>query len=180
MKVQSYFQKYSFLVFISLIISFLAYLFLNSITGKFIFLSKNYEVIVCPPCEKNLINFLNSTSYSLKIEMYVLTNPKVIKLLNRLAKRGIDIKIILDEDVSENYRVIKLLDKGIKVKFGKEDKNLTSYHIKLAIRDEKCIWIGTMNWNDWGLNSNREIAVIICDEEIAKKLSETFRKDWLR
>lgn len=180
MKGQSYYQKNKFLITIILssIFTLLIFVFSN-FTGLFYYSKQKIRLIICPPCENELISFLNETKYSLKIEVYVLTNQRIIKILNQLAKKGIDIKIILDEDVKANKNTVKKFSKEIKYKFGKESKKLTSFHAKFVVRDEECAWIGSMNWNVWGLRSNREVAVIVCDNSV-KKLVEIFNEDWLR
>lgn len=177
MKEPSFYQKAR-----PLIISFVAVLVIYLISAQktgYVVYDESEKLITNPGSEKELMKFLNSSSYKIDISIYVLTNPRIIRLLNELANRGIEIRIVLDEDIKENYQTEKNLSKLIKIKFGKESKNITSYHAKYVIIDDKCAWIGSMNWNIWGLNTNREIAIITCNSNIVSKLSTIFENDWM-
>ena len=176
MKEQSFYQKAR-----PLVISFIAVLVIYLISAQktgYVVYNKNEKLITNPGSEKELVKFLNSSNYKIDISVYVLTNPRIIELLNDLANKGIEIRIILDEDIKENYRAIANVSKYIKVKLGRESKNITSYHAKYAIIDDRCAWIGSMNWNIWGLSTNREIAIITCNSNTVKKLSTIFENDW--
>lgn len=177
MKEQSYYQKFKPLIvsFILVFVLFIISSFHNNKTGFITY--REEKLVTNPGSQEELLRFLNSSRYKIDVSIYVLTNKNVIKELNYLSNKGIQIRILLDKDVKDNYKTVRLLNKKIEVRFGNQSK-ITNFHAKYAIVDDRCAWVGSMNWNTWGLNTNREVAIITCNKNVVSRLVKVFSYDW--
>ncbi len=119
---------------------------------------------------------------------YISYNPKgsVSELMNELLrakKRGVDIEIILDagcglkNDNTPSMKNVKafsfLKQNGIKVFY--DDKE-TLNHSKYLVIDGKIVIVGSFNWSNQSLEKNRENAVLIRSEEMAREYLQYFKE----
>lgn len=87
-------------------------------------------------------------------------------------KRGVDVRIVVDEYSRENNAFEYLKSNGVKIKY---DGNKTSTHAKLIIVDGKIIVLGSTNLSYYGLEQNNEVDLMVIDEKAADYLKNTLR-----
>jgi cardiolipin synthase len=51
-------------------------------------------------------------------------------------------------------------------------------HVKGAVADGERVLVGSLNWNTHAATENREVAVVVEDERLARYYELTFRADW--
>ena len=119
---------------------------------------------------------------SISLSMFVVKRGEMVNLLikdlKKSAQRGVEIKILLDDNIAHNQRTVNSL-KGIKNIEIKLDSPKKTTHNKMLIVDGETVLIGSTNWTDSSLGSADEANVIIKNKEIAAYLQEFFDKLWL-
>ncbi len=130
------------------------------------------------PAAKKLIQ---EAEKSVSISMFVVKSgikvDTLIKELKNAADRGVEIRILLEDNIESNQSVIYSLNgiRNIKIKFDSPKKTT---HNKIIIVDENTILIGSSNWTESSLGYANEANVIINDREIAQYFQEYLDYLW--
>lgn len=113
---------------------------------------------------------LASASESIHIADAKVEDPAIIKLLQKKAKAGVEVRILGDEKHS---------DKG---PAGLEYRAVPRFklHAKLTIVDGKTAVIGSMNLRTESFDRRRELCISVDDPDIIKRLEAVFTSDWER
>jgi len=90
--------------------------------------------------------------------------------------RGVGVEAIVSASYAErDAEEIKILEsKGVKIKYMSKPK----MHAKAILIDKKYLFIGSINFSSYSLDSNREIGVLIKNPEIISKFLQVFEKDF--
>jgi len=131
--------------------------------------------------EKYYYYVLNRIKYAKKeidvIMFSIYLNPKISELIGELInarKRGVMVRVILEEEVGSNILAqSKLSSQHILVKFHDSKKT----HNKLIIVDDTVI-LGSHNWTDKALFENKESGIAISNENVLKEEKEYFESLW--
>jgi len=131
--------------------------------------------------EKYYYYVLNRIKYAKKeidvIMFSIYLNPKISELIDELVnarKRGVMVRVILEEEVGSNILAqSKLSSQHIMVKFHDSKKT----HNKLIILDDTVI-VGSHNWTDKALFENKESGIAISNESVLKEEKEYFESLW--
>lgn len=131
--------------------------------------------------EKYYYYVLNRIKYAKKeidvIMFSIYLNPKISELIDELVnarKRGVMVRVILEEEVGSNILAqSKLSSQHIMVKFHDSKKT----HNKLIIVDDTVI-VGSHNWTDKALFENKESGIAISNENVLKEEKEYFESLW--
>lgn len=116
-----------------------------------------------------LTALINSAQKSLDIEMEVLTDKEIIKLLSAKSKI-MPVRIILPDP-----KKVKNTDiPGAQVKI----LNNPYPHAKLIIADGQRAYIGSINLTAQSLDQNRELGILVSQSDIIGRLVTTFHLDW--
>ncbi len=145
-----------------------------------------------------VIEKINDAKKSIHIVMFEIVwygNPntdyhKVSKLgraLTNASKRGVDVKVILENGWSYgNYKYDKLIEYGknwsayfkkYKVQVEFDWSNQTT-HDKLVIIDDRIVIVGSTNWSQSALNYNHEANALIESKEVAQQYEKYFQELW--
>lgn len=90
---------------------------------------------------------------------------KLVEELIAAHKRGVDVKIIVDQYSKENNAFERVKEAGIDIRY---DSEKVTTHAKLIIIDGKIIVLGSTNLSYYGLEKNSEANVILKDEKTAE------------
>ena len=134
-----------------------------------------------------LLKYIDKAATSIYVIMYVVKydpyehDDPVNQILNALVRahqRGVDVKVVVDDETYESYRqtIEFLKSHGIPVKLDESASVRT--HAKLIIIDGRVVFIGSHNWTESALSYNHETSVLIESKELAKKLKEYFQNIW--
>ncbi len=133
---------------------------------------------------QSVSEILSSANHSIHMIMFEIkyypnySSSNENKLLQRLTeakKRGLDVKIVVDEYLTDKEAMAYLRDRGVNIKY--DSPHITT-HDKLIIVDKKIVIIGSTNWSHYALDKNREANVIIYSKLIAKEFNEYFKNVW--
>ena len=130
--------------------------------------------------EDAIIGLIQSANQTIDVEMYIFTNSNLANALIDAKKRGIAVRVILGSVEGEDItNLITILEAN-----GIEPRDATplykTMHSKIMIVDGKLVLIGSHNWSQSAMFSNREVSVVISDSQIALQLEEIFNSDWSR
>lgn len=126
---------------------------------------------------------IKNAKSSIDIEVYTFSDSDVLSELVSAKKRGVKVRVILEENPYGGYSANKeTKDKlsyyGIESKWDNKAYNFT--HSKFMIIDNRTGYIMTLNLTKSAFTKNREFGLIINDEGVVKELSKIFEADWKR
>ena len=135
-------------------------------------------LVMSPGAQGDVVSFIRSAQKSIDIEMYVFTSDDVARELGEAVKRGVRVRVILEPRV-EDSRKQKMFDTlvalGCDMRWASFSYKLT--HSKFIIVDGKRALVGSINFSQSALNSNREAAVELDGEKVLE-LASAFEADW--
>lgn len=128
-----------------------------------------------PEPEKAIIQALRSAQKSVHAALYQLTDPEIAETLTEIAARGIELKILLDDEPSKGSKGCFLLNAGIPVK---QYVDSGIMHHKFAVVDGTLVITGSYNWTTAAQVRNEENLLIIQSSELAHAFENEFQKLW--
>lgn len=149
-------------------------IFNNDFYGKKI-IKYNKNLVLSPEYSRVKIEkLLKSSQKNIKIYIQYLKDEKINSLLLELKKKkNIDIEIIIDKS-SINDEIVNIFRKNwIKVKAFLWKK----MHSKAILIDNKYLFIWSINFSKYSIDKNREIWILIKNENIINKFIDIFNKD---
>ncbi|WP_264736383.1 phospholipase D family nuclease [Wolbachia endosymbiont (group A) of Rhinocyllus conicus] len=125
-------------------------------------------------CTNLIIDSMDHAKKSVLVQAYQFTSKPIAQSLIRAKKRGVDIKVILDESqVSSKYSVInELFHQRIPIYI---DYKPAISHSKIMIIDNQKIITGSFNFSDAAQKGNAENLLIITGDPT---LVEQYVENW--
>lgn len=151
-------------------------------------ISRGYQLYIGPEAgETPVLNLISNAQKNVDLSIYLLTNQSVITALCAAAKRGVDVRVILernpfnpenpDAPLQVNVEASKTLTKaGVRV--GWSDPAFNFNHSKYMVLDRSTALVTTSNFTNSGLNKNREMGVLVQDSKDVSELQKIFNGDW--
>jgi len=132
--------------------------------------------------ESPVLNALNGAQESIRLKVYLLTNPNVIEALKAAVQRGVSVRMILELNpyggsIDPNI-VIDLRDNGVELKGDSFVFNYT--HEKSMIIDDEVAFVMTGNMTASSFSANREYGIITRDPQDVAEVGAVFEADWER
>ena len=125
--------------------------------------------------ETEIIKLISSAKTEIKIAMSWFTNAKIFSTLLESLKYGIDIELIINNDLINNNKnslnFEQFIENGGKLFFFKNEYFM---HHKFMIIDNKHVETGSYNFTEIAENINIENIIIISDNEIISKFLVEF------
>jgi phosphatidylserine/phosphatidylglycerophosphate/cardiolipin synthase-like enzyme len=103
-----------------------------------------------------------------------LQDERLENLLIKKANNWIKINLIVDKNTEENETYKNFIQAWITIKRISKNK----LHAKAILVDNKYLYIWSVNFSTYSLDSNREIGIIIRNEDIIEKFGEIFEIDF--
>jgi len=125
---------------------------------------------------QTFITLLQHATNSIDIEMEILEDKEIINLLMQKAKRT-QTRIILPDfaKVQSNQDTAYLLQQaGVLV----ETMKKPYVHAKMILVDDSQAYIGSINFSSQSMDQNRELGILISQDDIVQKISNSFENDW--
>lgn len=170
-------------------ITFFIGLFLGGIIMLFyispsLYVDESYIVISDDEYFDYVYELIESAESSIHIVLFEIKyydkypDSDVNKLVEQLIdknQKGVDVKIIVDQFLTDD-RAVELLSKtGVDIKY---DSTSRTTHSKLIIIDERIVIIGSTNWSYYSLTKNRESNIALNNKEIAEEFENYFEEVW--
>ena len=127
-----------------------------------------------------VMRFVAASQESLDIEMYHLTDRRVLRALLAAAERGVRVRVILDPTQRRNLKVPDLLSHPhAAIRWMDTDQSKGELlHAKAALADGHRLLIGSANWTHTGLSVSHEVGMVVEDPAEAAEFSQAFERDW--
>ena len=130
-----------------------------------------------------ILGAVASAKKSLKIKMFVFSDPALIDAVTVARSRGVKVQVMLnparrsgEEDNEETRK--KLLKADVDVKDSNPAVDLT--HEKSMVVDDSVAFVKSLNWETKNLTETRDYAVVTDHPQEVREILEGFEADWHR
>ena len=132
---------------------------------------------------KMIIDSILEAKKSLRIKMFVFSDPELIYAVIDAHKRGLDVKVMLNparrSGEEENESTRRLFEQaGVNVKDTNPFFGLT--HEKSMVVDDRLAFIKSLNWETKNLTETRDYAIITANPHEVEEVIMCFEADWER
>src|SRR5262249_19302839 len=130
-----------------------------------------------------LIRAIDSATKSLRIKMFVFTDPALLKAVTAARHRGIKVQVMLNPtrrdgaDDNGDTRA-KLMETDIEVKDTNPVFGLN--HEKSLVVDDEMAFIGSLNWETENLTETRDYVICTSRPHEVGEMVSCFDADWHR
>lgn len=140
-------------------------------------------VVLPDDSARPMLDAINKASRSLRIKMFVFSDPAILQAVIAAHKRGVDVRVMLNparrSGESENAESRKLLmSAGVNVLDSNPQFDLT--HEKSMVVDEETAFVMSFNWEPRNLTETRDYAVVTSAHHEVAEIVECFDADWTR
>jgi phosphatidylserine/phosphatidylglycerophosphate/cardiolipin synthase-like enzyme len=144
----------------------------------------SHSVIIFPDDSSGpLLNAVNTASRSIRIKMFVFTNPALVEAVIAARARSVKVQLMLNparrdgEDNNLGSRA-QLVRAGIEVKDSNPAFGLT--HEKSLVVDDETAFVGSLNWETENLTQTRDYAICTSRPHEVNEIVSCFEADWQR
>ncbi len=144
---------------------------------------RNFEIHITPDKTllDNIVNYINNANKKIYLEVYILTEKRIIKALKDAFSRWVDVKIVLEKNVywsptinRSSFEEIKKY--GIPIVYASED-NFIFTHSKLFIIDDfYFLWTWNMTYSTF--TTNKEFFIKWNNKQDLYDLEQIFLNDF--
>jgi len=144
----------------------------------------SHSVIVLPDdSAKPILDAIASAQKSLRVKMFVFSEPSLLDAVIAARKRGVDVRVMLNparrSGESENEESRRRLQAaGVKVEDSNPEFDLT--HEKSMVVDDRLAFVKSLNWESRNLTETRDYAVITDNTDEVQEIVSCFDADWAR
>jgi phosphatidylserine/phosphatidylglycerophosphate/cardiolipin synthase-like enzyme len=118
-----------------------------------------------------LINDIDHAEQSIDIALYNINMQDVAAALIRAAKRGVPVRIVLDDNKRDNSVPSILADSSVSMVY---DPDKSTMHNKFMIIDDSVVWSGSMNFTESGCEDDYNNMVRVENERLATNYTAEF------
>jgi cardiolipin synthase len=142
------------------------------------------SLIVMPDdSSKPILKAINEATKSLRVKMFIFSDPDLLKAVIAAQHRGVDVRIMLNparrDGESENKESHKkLVAGGVKVIDSNPDYDVT--HEKSMVVDDTTAFVKSLNWETKNLTETRDYAIVTSHAHEVAEIIECFEADWHR
>jgi phosphatidylserine/phosphatidylglycerophosphate/cardiolipin synthase-like enzyme len=120
---------------------------------------------------------LSSARTRIDAEVFDLTDPDLILLLQSAHRRGVKVRMLLDAGQDVNRPSYALLRRGsLEVRWFRPPRG-AKLHAKAVLADGLLV-VGSANWSHHGLDVNHELDVATADADAVAAYAARFEADW--
>ena len=142
------------------------------------------SLIVLPDdTAKPILDAIEGARKSLRIKMFVFSDPSLLAAVAAARKRGLKVQVMLNparrSGETENEESRKLLARaGVEVEDSNPEFDLT--HEKSMVVDGTTAFVKSLNWEPRNLTETRDYAVVTDDAGEVSEIAACFEADWAR
>ncbi|HEY4934080.1 MAG TPA: phospholipase D-like domain-containing protein [Terriglobales bacterium] len=140
-------------------------------------------VVLPDDSARPMLDAINHATRSLRIKMFIFSDPAILQAVIAAHKRGVDVRVMLNparrSGESENEESRKLLTSaGVNVLDSNPAFDLT--HEKSMVVDDETAFVMSFNWEPKDLTVTRDYAVVTSAHHEVAEVMECFDADWER
>ena len=142
------------------------------------------SLIVMPDdTAKPILDAINSATKSLRVKMFLFSDPSLLKAVMDAQSRGVNVRVMLNparrDGESENKDTHKkLVAAGIKVLDSNPDYDVT--HEKSMVVDDTTAYVKSLNWETKNITETRDYAIVTSHAHEVAEIIQCFEADWHR
>jgi len=142
------------------------------------------SLIVMPDdSSKPILDAINGATKSLRVKMFIFSDPSLLKAVIAARKRGLTVRIMLNparrDGESENAESRKKLEAGdVEVIDSNPEYDVT--HEKSMVVDDTTAFVKSLNWDTKNLTETRDYAIVTSNAHEVGEIIECFEADWHR
>lgn len=142
------------------------------------------SLIVMPDdSAKPILDAINNATKSLRVKMFLFSDPSLLKAVIAAKGRGLDVRVMLNparrDGESENKESRTMLEaRGVKVIDSSPDYDVT--HEKSMVVDDTTAFVKSLNWETKNLTVTRDYAIVTSHAHEVAEVIECFEADWNR
>ena len=149
------------------------------------------DVVVAPDnAEGAIVDVLDAAESSILVEQLSIGSrgQPFVRALFRAAERGVRVRILLSGAwyVGEENAAVagSINERGdreglpIEARLAEPRSRFGKIHAKGAVVDGEVVILGSINWNNASVRENREVDVILRDDDAGRYYARVFRADW--
>jgi phosphatidylserine/phosphatidylglycerophosphate/cardiolipin synthase-like enzyme len=139
------------------------------------------QVLSANQSMKPVLRLITRARKSLNIEMFLLSDKRVIAGLKDAAGRGVKIRLLLEaSNRSNRVSAKKLKHKRIWLRWYQAPvaKKKAKLHARAACADSRRLLVGSADWSRQGLSRDRESLVVVDDLTVARIWEKQFQSAW--
>jgi cardiolipin synthase len=142
------------------------------------------SLIVMPDdTAKPILEAINGATKSLRVKMFLFSDPSILKAVIDAQKRGVNVRVMLNparrDGESENAETHKkLVADGVQVMDSNPAFDVT--HEKSMVVDDATAFIKSLNWDTKNLTETRDYAIVTSHAHEVAEVIECFEADWHR
>ena len=130
-----------------------------------------------------ILDALNGATKSLRVKMFVFSDPALLKAVTEAQHRGVKVRVMLNparrSGEAENEESRKTLSKaGVEVLDSNPAFDLT--HEKSMVVDDRTAFVKSLNWETKNLTETRDYAVVTDHGHEVNEIIDCFEADWHR
>ena len=142
----------------------------------------SHTLIVLPDdTEKPLVDAINAAKRSVRIRMFLFTDPTLLQSVLAAKRRGIDIRVMLNparrDGTSDNDATRKVLT-AAKIDVRDSNPEFALTHQKSMVIDDATGFVESLNWETRDLTETRDYAVVTTQELEVREMMACFEADW--
>lgn len=128
-------------------------------------------------CVQRIAGLFRSARSSVQVCVFTITDNRISEAIVDAFKRGVDVRIISDDDKSLDVGsdLDWLESSGVPVRF---DRSSYHMHHKFALFDRQVLLTGSYNWTRSASTSNEENFVLVHDPRLITRFESQFEKLW--
>jgi cardiolipin synthase len=130
-----------------------------------------------------IVQFIGSARQSLDVAMYLLSDKDVIAALESAEKRGVKVRMMLEEhpyETGSGNKAVEAQLRAAKILTNWSPGTFALSHDKYAVADNRTALVGTPNWTHSAFVSNREYFLVVSGPTEVTQLEALFNSDWSR
>jgi phosphatidylserine/phosphatidylglycerophosphate/cardiolipin synthase-like enzyme len=142
------------------------------------------SLIVLPDdTAKPILDAINSATKSLRVKMFIFSDPELLAAVIAAKKRGVNVRIMLNparrDGESENTDSRKQLEAGgVEVIDSNPAYDVT--HEKSMVVDDTTAFVKSLNWETKNLTLTRDYAIVTSHAHEVAEIMQCFEADWAR
>lgn len=131
-----------------------------------------------PDIRPLIIDAIDGARRSLDLELFVLTDQRVVHALERAVRRGVEVHLLLDPSERPSDRPADQLRRhGVTVRLYRSHGELL--HAKAVVADGAEVVVGSANWSGGGFSRNHELDLaVIASTRLAADMLTAMYADW--
>jgi cardiolipin synthase A/B len=144
----------------------------------------SHSLIVLPDDSvKPILDAINAAKKSLRIKMFVFSDPGLLRAVIAAHRRGVNVRIMLNPSrrsgKAENGRSRKML-KAVGVDVIDSNPAFGMTHEKSMVVDDTTAFVKSLNWETKNLTETRDYAIVTSYEHEVREIVKCFEADWKR